>query len=144
MYLLRIRESAGARRFSFYFAGLLLTALGFFAFSGCDRRGDALPSVVLTSKISPEPPRVGPVAVHLSLADSSSRPVHDAKMTLEADMSHPGMAPVFADARETSSGNYEGTVNLNMPGDWVVLVHGNLADGKKLERQIDVKGVQAK
>jgi hypothetical protein len=65
-------------------------------------------------------------------------------MTLEADMVHPGMAPVFADARETGSGNYEGTVNLNMPGDWVVLVHGKLADGKKLERQIDVKGVQAK
>jgi hypothetical protein len=28
-----------------------------------------------------------------------------------------------------------------MPGDWVIIEHITLADGYKLERQLDVKGV---
>ena len=58
-------------------------------------------------------------------------------------MSHPGMAPVFADAKEIDAGRYQGALQLNMAGDWVVLAHVILADGQKLERQINVNGVQA-
>jgi hypothetical protein len=29
-----------------------------------------------------------------------------------------------------------------MAGDWVILAHITLANGQKLERQVDVKGVQ--
>jgi hypothetical protein len=29
-----------------------------------------------------------------------------------------------------------------MPGDWVILEHITLADGRKLERQLDVNSVQ--
>ena len=59
-------------------------------------------------------------------------------------MSHAGMAPVFGDTREVSAGRYEGSLDLNMGGDWVILVHTRLSDGQKVERQIDVKGVRAK
>jgi hypothetical protein len=61
---------------------------------------------------------------------------------VEADMSHPGMSPVFAEAKETAPGSYRTTVDFNMGGDWVVLLHIKLADGRKIERQVDVKGVQ--
>ena len=30
-----------------------------------------------------------------------------------------------------------------MGGDWVVLLHIRLADGRKIERQMDVKGVES-
>jgi hypothetical protein len=56
-------------------------------------------------------------------------------------MSHPGMAPVFGSARETEPGRYEGRLQITMPGDWVILAHITFADGHKLERQVDVKGV---
>jgi len=59
-------------------------------------------------------------------------------------MAHPGMAPVFSDAREMAPGNYESSLNFNMGGDWVVLLHITLADGRKIEKQIDVKGVQSR
>jgi hypothetical protein len=29
-----------------------------------------------------------------------------------------------------------------MAGDWVILLHGTLPEGAKLERQIDVRGVR--
>lgn len=59
-------------------------------------------------------------------------------------MAHPGMAPIFGQTKETAPGSYDGTVDLNMPGDWVLLVHGRMPDGHKFERQIDLKGVEAK
>jgi len=59
-------------------------------------------------------------------------------------MTHAGMAPVFGDAKETAPGHYQGQLTLNMGGDWVVLAHITLANGKRVEKQIDVSGVQSK
>ena len=59
-------------------------------------------------------------------------------------MSHAGMVPVFADARETEPGRYQSTVELTMAGDWFILVHVTLIDGRKLDRQFEIKGVAAK
>ena len=58
-------------------------------------------------------------------------------------MSHAGMVPVFADARETEPGRYQSTVELTMAGDWFILVHITLTDGRKLDRQFEIKGVAA-
>ena len=56
-------------------------------------------------------------------------------------MSHSGMAPVFADAAEVEPGRYRANMELTMAGDWIVLVHLTLADGTKVDRQFDIKGV---
>lgn len=58
-------------------------------------------------------------------------------------MSHPGMAPVFADAREIEPGRYRAVMELSMAGDWYVVAHVNLPDGRKLEQQFEIKGVTA-
>jgi len=57
-------------------------------------------------------------------------------------MSHAGMSPRFAEAKETDLGRYETQVEFPMAGDWVILLHVRLPDGKKLERQFDVRGVR--
>ncbi len=62
---------------------------------------------------------------------------------VEADMSHPGMSPVFAQASELTPGSYRASVNFNMGGDWILLLHIKLADGRKIERQLDVRGVRS-
>lgn len=101
-------------------------------------------SVVLSAaRIAPQPPQVGPITVSFKLEDAS-KPVTGAHVTLEGDMTHAGMAPVFGDAKETAPGQYQGQLTLNMGGDWVVLAHITLASGKNLEKQIDVSGVQSK
>jgi YtkA-like len=70
-----------------------------------------------------------------------SKPVAGAHIKLEGDMSHPGMAPVFAEAAEAEPGSYVAHLRLTMAGDWVILVQGTLANGRRIDRQVDVKGV---
>lgn len=56
-------------------------------------------------------------------------------------MSHPGMAPVFADATEVEPGRYRAVIELSMAGDWVVIAHGTLANGRKFSYQFEINGV---
>jgi hypothetical protein len=75
------------------------------------------------------------------VTDGLGEPLAGVHIQVEGDMAHPGMAPVFSDAQETAPGTYTARLNFNMPGDWVVLLHIRLADGTKVERQIEVRGV---
>lgn len=109
----------------------------------CSRSAAKSPASVTDKKISPNPAHVGPVTVSFHLSDAAAKPVSGAQIILEGDMTHPGMAPVFADAHEVAPGQYQGNLTLNMPGDWVLLLHVALPDGRKLEDQIDVRGVQS-
>ncbi|HXC00559.1 MAG TPA: FixH family protein [Terriglobales bacterium] len=116
-------------------AAILLTG-------GCSKPVEPAPSVVIEHEFSPEPPRVGLEAVTFKLADAAARPVTGAHITIEADMSHAGMSPQFAEAKEAESGRYQARLTFEMAGDWVMLLHVTLPSGKKLEQQIDVKGVR--
>jgi len=111
-------------------------------FVGCHKPASSA-QVVINSEISPQPVRVGPVTITVKISDFSAKPVSGAHIQLEGDMSHPGMAPVTTDTKEIEAGRYQGVLQLNMAGDWVVLAHVILADGRKLEPQINVSGVQA-
>ncbi len=93
-------------------------------------------------KFAPQPPRVGPMTVTFAIASANGKLAVGAHVTAEADMSHPGMSPVFADAKEVEPGRYQSTLELGMAGDWVILLHCSLADGENLERQFDLKGVR--
>ena len=110
---------------------------------GCTQRNEPSLNLTLAYEVSPLPARVGPTTIILKLTDASGKAVTGARVTLEGNMSHPGMAPVFADARETEPGRYQSVIELSMAGDWYVLAHVSLADGRKLERQFEIKGVAA-
>jgi len=70
--------------------------------------------------------------------------VTGAHIAIETDMSHVGMSPGFAEAKEAEAGRYKGPLEFQMAGDWVILLQVTLPDGTKLERQIDVRGVRPK
>jgi hypothetical protein len=95
----------------------------------------------MASEIAPQPPRAGVVTITLRVMDGSGQPLTRARLRLEGNMSHAGMAPVFADAAEVEPGRYRANMELSMAGDWVVLVHLTLPDGAKVERQLEIKGV---
>jgi hypothetical protein len=101
---------------------------------GCRRPTESTADLTLAHEVSPQPPRVGPITITL-------KSVAGAQIALEGNMSHAGMVPVFAQAREVEPGSYRATMNLSMAGDWLVLVHITLPDGRKLERQLEIKGV---
>jgi len=115
-----------------------------FFVTSCTRPTDSPDIVAIGNSISPEPARVGPASIILKLADSAGNAVTGAKIAIEADMSHAGMSPVFAEAKEGEPGNYLAHFDFPMAGDWVILLHITLPSGKKLERRIDVKGVRPK
>jgi hypothetical protein len=111
--------------------------------SGCHRADGSAPDISVEQQIAPQPTRVGPATVTVKLADAARKPIPHATIVVEADMSHPGMSPVFGAANETAAGSYQAHIDFNMGGDWIVLLHIKLADGRKIERQVDVRGVQS-
>ena len=122
----------------------LIASLGALLLVGCQHPAASSPVVLMTYQITPQPVRTGAADITLLLRDATSRPLTGVHVNLEADMSHPGMAPVFGESMEIGGGSYRGKIGFTMPGDWVVLVHMTLPDQQKVERQIDVKGVEAK
>jgi hypothetical protein len=111
--------------------------------ASCSRPVEPSPFVAIEHEISPEPARVGTDTVTLKLSDAAGKPITGALIAVEADMSHAGMSPHFAEAKEEEgSGRYRAQLEFPMAGDWVILLHITLRGGKKLERQIDVRGVR--
>ena len=127
-----------------YFRLGIVSASCFLAFLmvGCSRRIDASSLVTVEHTISPDPPRVGPTTVVLRVTDRDGKPVSGARIELEADMSHPGMAPVLEETKETKAGEYQAEIRFGMAGDWIVLLHVRLPGGQTLERQFNVSGVR--
>lgn len=123
---------------------LLCLCLAVLFLTACSRKPtpSASSAVTIQHEISPNPATVGPIVVTLRLTDSASKAVAGAHIALEADMSHAGMAPVFGDAKEVAPGRYQSQLALGMAGDWVILLHVVLPGGEKLERQIDLRGVE--
>jgi YtkA-like len=108
---------------------------------GCRKPVEPQSGVSIEYGISPQPVRVGPAVLTVKLRDAADKPVAGARVTFEANMSHPGMAPAFAEAKEGEPGQYQGSVEFAMAGDWVVLIHVTLPDGRKLERKVNVANV---
>jgi len=97
--------------------------------------------ITIETEVAPQPIRTGRVTITLRIKDESGKPVTGARVALEGNMSHAGMAPEVGDAKEIEPGRYQGPLELSMAGDWIVLVHLTLASGVKLERQFAIPGV---
>lgn len=110
--------------------------------ASCSRPVESPDLVTVEHEISPAPARVGADTITFKLADAGGNPISGARIAVEADMSHAGMSPVFAEAKEEQPGRYQTHLQLQMAGDWVILLHVTLPGGKKLERQIEVRGVR--
>jgi hypothetical protein len=125
---------------------LLLALAACLAPAGCrPPQGDSTPEVALDWAVTPDPPVTGPASVRLTLTDrATGQPVQGAEVQLEGNMSHAGMKPVFGTARETEPGRYEASLDLNMGGDWFILVDARLRDGRSLQRQVDLPDVRSR
>jgi hypothetical protein len=100
--------------------------------------------VTVQVDVIPHPATVGLAQVAIQLANAAGGPVAGAIVNVEGDMTHPGMAPVFATARETGGGRYQAGLELTMAGDWVLTVRAKLPDGRMVVHTVDVKKVQPK
>lgn len=120
---------------------LAIACVAAITLTSCHRAGDAAAKISVQQEITPLPAKAGPAILLLTLTGADSNPITHASVTVEADMTHPGMSPVFGDAKEVEPGRYQARLNFTMAGDWVVLTHIKLANGEMVERQMDVRGV---
>jgi len=120
-----------------------VAALGCAALITACRKPGGSPEIGVEQQIAPWPPRVGTATVTLRISGPGDSTIGGAHVTLEGDMSHPGMRPEFGLANEIAPGRYQGRLVFSMAGDWVILIHITLPDGRSVERQMDVKGVRA-
>jgi YtkA-like protein len=122
---------------------LVFAFASFLLLCGCNRPTQSSPAVRIYYQVAPQPPVVGAATIMVILADGTAKPVTGARVRLEGDMSHAGMAPVFGEAGEVAPGRYQANLDLAMAGDWVILSHITLANGQKIEDQLDLKGVRS-
>lgn len=115
----------------------VLAAVGL-ALAGC-RRPETADTARLSWTVSPDPPRVGPAVLALSLEDLQGRPVNGARWQVEGDMTHPGMRPIRAIVAPPAGGRYEARLHFTMAGDWVLLVRADWEVGRSLERSIPLR-----
>jgi hypothetical protein len=112
--------------------------------AACNKQSAPAQAITIEHEVTPQPVHVGAATITLRLADASRKAVvTGAQITLEGNMSHAGMAPVFATAKEIEPGRYQAPLALSMAGDWVILVHLTLSDGQKLDQQFEIPGVRS-
>jgi YtkA-like len=120
----------------------LIAAISALFWMGCNRAAKSSSVVTVAFESMPRPAGVGTITVDFTLADAAAKPVVGAQLNTEADMTHAGMSPVFGTLQEKQPGRYESKLNLGMAGDWVILLHGTLPTGEKLERQFELRDVR--
>jgi hypothetical protein len=95
----------------------------------------------MSYQVSPQPARVGDVTITINMKDGSEKPIAGATVKLEGNMSHAGMSPVLAEAKEIGPGRYQANMKLTMAGDWDVLVLLTLPDGSEADQEFEIKNV---
>lgn len=128
-----------SRKAFILFVGLFVILL---LLAGCRRVGQDVSDVRVNLTLAPNPPSVGLTTVSVALSDAGGQPVSGAQVELEGNMVHAGMAPTFSKPAEVAPGRYEAPLEFTMAGDWFILVKATLPDGRKVERQVDVRGVK--
>jgi len=94
-------------------------------------------------QFEPNPPHVGRVTITVRVTEALGKPVTGARVRLELNMTHAGMAPVIADAQEVEPGRYRANMQLTMAGDWSLFVDMTMANGNKASQSFDIKGVSS-
>lgn len=109
---------------------------------GCtQQKTSSSTNLTLAYEVSPLPTRIGDVTITVRMTEASGKPVAGARVSLEGNMTHPGMVPVLVEAKEIAPGRYQSIMKLSMAGDWYVMVHVTLPDGRELDQEFEIKEV---
>jgi hypothetical protein len=103
--------------------------------AACSR--DAVRDVRVALVVDPVKPAVGSETTVRVTLDDGRGPLRGARIRVEAHMSHPGMAPIVVETRETDAGTYTARLPLSMAGEWTLVATGMLPDGRRIAAQVE-------
>lgn len=128
--------------------GRLLVVLSLFlmlAFSlgACNRAGDSAAAAGLLVTLLPAAEGAQGDHLTVKIVDESGEPVTDVTVSLEGNMTHAGMVPVFTEsvwdgADGAEDGLYRAPFQFTMLGDWIITVKIERRDGEPLSEDIEV------
>jgi hypothetical protein len=110
--------------------------------SGCSKSNQQSSDIDFQYESQPNPPHIGSNIITVKLSNKDGSALSNARVTLEGDMSHPGMSPAIVEMREVSAGTFRGDLDLAMRGDWILEFRIVLADGRRVERAAELKNVK--
>ena len=126
---------------SFLFPILIIIILTGFL-SACGRiqaNQQKLADINIELSVEPTQPAVGPAQLVVIVTDAAGRPINNANLQVEGNMTHAGMVPVLAQATAGENGRYTVPFEWTMGGDWIVTVTATLPDGSTAEEQFDLQ-----
>ena len=122
--------AARARRRTFVF--LVLSGL---ACAACARSGGGATDIVTRWRLTdPQPTVDREILAELGLFDRAGHRLPGAMLRVEAHMTHPGMAPVIAQAVDKGNGEYRIPLRFSMAGTWALYLKGSLADHRRIDQ----------
>lgn len=128
----RLPEAA-SRRGRLKAAAWVLLASALAVAAACGEVNNVSNDYAIATDFFPEVSRTGQATtITIDLRRSDGQLWPGASLQVEAHMSHPGMSPVIAKARETSGGRHSAAVTFTMAGDWKLLIVGQLPDGRRV------------
>jgi hypothetical protein len=123
-------------------ARLGLIALLLCGAAACGGR-DALRDVRVALVVAPVKPVVGSETTVRVTVEDGGGPIRGARIRVEAHMSHPGMAPLVVETRETDAGTYTARMPFSMAGEWTLVATGTLPDGRRINAHAERTNVSA-
>ena len=93
--------------------------------------------IIFNWRITPNPARLNSsLDLTIHLKDHQNQPISNAKVNIEANMSHPGMVPQLFEAKAFENGFYKIHFIPTMAGDWLLFVTIKEASGRVIKEEI--------
>lgn len=119
-------------------AALLLAAL-----AGACRRApvasDTAGAVMIAARLQSIQPTVGPAALTVTLSGGTVETLGQVTVQVVGHMAHPGMTPVVATVTRRGPDTFDAALDLDMPGDWVLVTTVRFPDSRRVESQLKVR-----
>lgn len=104
--------------------------------AGCES-GRQTPLTDSDWRTAPSPPVVGPAKFNFWLRTPTGGAVNCREVRVEANMTHPGMQPVFATAKRNDAGEFEASFRFTMAGDWYLALECREPGGRIFQRIVN-------
>lgn len=123
----------------FRYGQLILLSLMFLSLLGCSRTPSDDPRLLMSLEQTPN--AMGVQTIVLVINDGST-PLDNAKVQIEATMTHAGMPSQIVQMQALGAGKYQGSIDFSMLGEWVLIVNVTEANGAVMQRTLPAFTIQ--
>lgn len=118
---------------------LILLSLILVSLLGCSRTPSDDPR--LNISLEQPPSTMAVQTIVLSISDGAT-PLENAKVQIEATMTHAGMPSQIVQLEPLGAGKYQASIDFSMLGEWVLIVNVTESNGAVMQRTLPAFTIQ--